>query len=198
MPKIAVVYHSGYGHTKAVAEAVAAGAKKVAGAEVTLIDATTLKPPGRDKKYGDEWAPLDAADAIVMGCPTYMGSVSAGLKQFMEASSAKWMQQVWKDKVAAGFTNSGSQHGDKLNTLQDIIHFAMQHSMIWVGLDLLPGNNSTKGSPADLNRIGSNSGVMTQANVDEGAEVAPPQSDRNTAARLGERVAEITARLHKG
>ncbi len=198
MPKIAVVYHSGYGHTKAVAEAVASGAKRGPDAEVLLVDATTLKPAGADRQYGPEWEPLDTADAIIMGCPTYMGSVSAGLKQFMEASSGKWMQQVWKDKVAAGFTNSGSQHGDKLNTLQDIMHFALQHSMIWVGLDILPGNNSSKGSPSDLNRLGSNSGVMTQANVDQGADVAPPQSDRDTAARLGERVGEIAARLHKG
>ncbi len=198
MPKIAVVYHSGYGHTKAVAEAVAAGAKKVAGSEVTLIDATTLKPPGQDKKYGDEWAPLDAADAIIMGAPTYMGSVSAGLKQFMEAASGKWFAQAWKDKIAAGFTNSGSWSGDKLSTLQDIFHFSMQQMMIWVGLDIMPGYNSSNGTPTDLNRVGSFSGVMTQANVDEGADVAPPQADKDTAARLGERVAEIAARMGKG
>jgi NAD(P)H dehydrogenase (quinone) len=198
MTKIAVVFHSGYGHTKVVAEAVASGAGKVGGAEVSLIDATTLKTPGADKRYGGEWAPLDDADAIIMGCPTYMGSVSAGLKAFFEASSAKWMGQAWAGKVAAGFTNSGSMHGDKLNAIQDIFHFAMQHSMIWVGLDLMPGNNSSKSSPDDLNRIGSSSGVMTQANVDQGADVAPPQCDRDTAARLGERVAEIAARLRNG
>lgn len=195
MTSVVVVYHSGYGHTKVVAEAVADGARKVANTEVSVIDATTLKPPGTDKQYGPEWEPLDAADAIIMGCPTYMASISAGLKGFFEASSGKWMQQAWKDKLAAGFTNSGSMHGDKLNTLQDIMHFAMQHSMIWVGLDLLPGNNSSKGSPEDLNRLGSNSGVMTQANVDQSADEVPPKSDRDTASRLGERVAEWAAKV---
>ncbi|MEM7755515.1 MAG: flavodoxin family protein [Planctomycetota bacterium] len=195
MPNVAIVYHSGYGHTKVVAEAVAQGAGKVSGTDVELIDATTLKPPGQDKQFGPEWAAVDSADAIIMGCPTYMGSVSAGLKQFFEASSAKWMRQEWKDKLAAGFTNSGSMHGDKLNVLQDIMHFAMQHSMVWVGLDLMPGNNSSQSSPDDLNRIGSSTGVMTQANVDQGADEAPPKSDRDTAARLGERVAEWAAKV---
>ena len=195
MPKIAIVYHSGYGHTKAVAESVVRGAQAVAGADVVLIDATTLKPPGADRQYGSEWAPLDDADALIFGCPTYMGSVSAGLKAFMEASSGKWFTLAWKDKLAAGFTNSSSWSGDKLNALQDIMHFAMQHAMVWVGLDMLPGYNTSKGTPEDLNRVGSFTGVMTRANADEGADVAPPKADHDTAARLGERVAEWAAKI---
>ena len=61
--------------------------------------------------------------AIIMGCPTYMGSPSADMKRFMEASSGRWMEQKWADKLAAGFTNSGSQNGDKQNTLVDIATF---------------------------------------------------------------------------
>ncbi|MBK9129284.1 MAG: flavodoxin family protein [Phycisphaerales bacterium] len=198
MVNIAVVYHSQYGHTKAVAEAVARGAASVAGASVELVSADDLPAPDKDRKLGGKWPVLSVADAIIFGCPTYMGSISAGLKRVFEASSGLWMQQAWKDKVAAGFTNSGSWHGDKLNTLQDVVHFAMQHGMIWVGLDLLPGANSSKGSPTDLNRIGSSTGVMTQSNVDQGPDVAPPENDRKTAERLGQRVAEATLRWKRG
>jgi len=189
MAKVIVIYHSGYGHTKSVADAVARGAEGVSGTDVSVIDATTLKPPGADKQYGPEWAPLDEADAMIFGCPTYMGSVSAGFKAFMEASSGKWFTLAWKDKLAAGFTNSSSWSGDKLNTLQDLCHFGMQHAMIWIGLATLPGYNTSKGTPEDLNRIGSFTGVMTRANADEGADVQPPKADLDTAALLGERVA---------
>ena len=100
----------------------------------------------------------------------------------------------WKDKLAAGFTNSSSQSGDKLNTLIQLSVFAAQHGMNWVSLGLLPGNNSSQGSPEDLNRIGSYLGAMAQSNADEGAEVTPPQADRATAEVLGARVAAAARR----
>ncbi|MDH3435283.1 MAG: flavodoxin family protein, partial [Gammaproteobacteria bacterium] len=140
------------------------------------------------------WEKLDAADAIVLGCPTYMGSPSAGLKQFMEATSSRWMTQTWADKLAAGFTNSGSQNGDKQNTLVGIATFAAQHGMVWINLNLLPGNNSSSGSVDDLNRLGASLGAMAQSNVDESADVVPPQADLDTARRLGERVATCAQR----
>lgn len=186
MAKIAIVYHSGYGHTAKQAEAVQQGASGVSGAEATLL--TTDEAQQR-------WDVLEAADAIVFGSPTYMGSASAQFKAFMDASSKVWFGQGWKDKVAAGFTNSASQSGDKLNTLIQMAVFAAQHGMVWVGSGLLPGNNHSKGSVNDLNRLGSFLGVMAQSNSDEGPDVAPLASDLETARLLGERVAQISLRL---
>lgn len=193
MPSICVVYHSGFGHTKIQAEHVAKGAESVEGTEVHLVPVETLEA-AVDHQYGPEWDVLMKADAIAFGCPTYMGSVSAGMKQFMEHSSAAWFGSAWKDKLAAGFTNSGSWSGDKLNTLTDIFLFAMQHHMVWVGLGLMPGYNSSKGTPEDLNRVGCFAGAMAQSNTDEGPDVAPPKADRETAERLGRRLAEAAAR----
>jgi len=182
MNTVAVVYHSGYGHTAAVAKAVARGAADIAGVEVKLVPVTDI-----DR----HWQDLDAADAIIFGAPTYMGGVSAPFKAFMDASSQIWFKQGWKDKIAAGFTHSGSQGGDKFNTVTQLFTFAMQHGMVWTGLGLMPGNNSSKGSVNDLNRLGSFSGLMTQSNVDQGAE-AIPESDLKTAEHLGRRVALVT------
>jgi multimeric flavodoxin WrbA len=126
-----------------------------------------------------------------------MGSASAPFKAFMDASSKRWFTQAWKDKVAAGFTTSASQSGDKLNTLIQLMVFANQQAMLWVGLDIMPGNNSSKGSVDDLNRLGSYSGAMAQANADQGAE-AMLESDLKTAARLGARVAETALALQRG
>jgi NAD(P)H dehydrogenase (quinone) len=186
MTRIAVVYHSGYGHTGAQAEAVARGAKKVVGAEVTLLTSEEAQ---------NQWELLKAADAIIFGSPTYMGSASAQFKVFMDASSKAWYTRDWQDKIAAGFTTSASQSGDKLSTLMQLAVFAAQHGMIWVGQDLLPGNNSSTGSVNDLNRLGSFLGAMAQANADQGADIAPIQSDLLTAEHLGERVATIAKKL---
>jgi len=189
MTLIAIAYHSGYGHTLRQAQSVAAGAGSVAGAEAKLFAVDTLTE--------SDWAELASASAIIFGSPTYMGSASAPFKAFMDASSKPWMAQAWKDKIAAGFTTSGSQSGDKLNTLIQLMVFANQHSMIWVGLDLMPGNNSSKGSVNDLNRLGSFSGAMAQANADQGAE-AMLDSDLRTAEHLGARVAETALAFTRG
>jgi multimeric flavodoxin WrbA len=185
MSTIAIVFHSGYGHTQVQAEAVARGARSVPGSRVALIPVADA-----EARAGE----LDAAAAIVFGAPTYMGSASAPFKGFMDWSSKAWFGQKWKDKLAAGFTNSASHSGDKLNTLVQMFIFAMQHGMVWVGLGLMPGNNSSKGSSADLNRMGGFAGAMAQSNIDAGPEAAPPESDRLTAEHLGRRVAEMAAR----
>jgi NAD(P)H dehydrogenase (quinone) len=117
MTKIAVVFHSGYGHTLRMAQAVAEGA----GAELIAIDAEGNLPEGG-------WETLKAADAIIMGSPTYMGSVSWQFKKFADESSKPWFSQTWKDKLFAGFTNSATMNGDKLSTLHYLFTLAMQHS----------------------------------------------------------------------
>lgn len=184
-----VVYHSGYGHTAKQADAVLEGMQKVDGVEAVAFPVDDFTDA-----EAECWSTLDGADAIVFGCPTYMGSPSAGLKQFMEASSGRWMEQKWVDKLAAGFTNSGSMNGDKQNTLVDLATFAAQHGMNWITLGLMPGNNHSGGSEEDLNRLGACLGAMAQSNVDQSPDECPPASDLETARHLGKRVAEAAKR----
>jgi multimeric flavodoxin WrbA len=184
---IAVAYHSGYGHTKALAEAVAEGAGRHMGTTVHLVDVTTMT--------AQEWQQLDRADAIIFGSPTYMGAVSGPFKNFMDETSKIWFRRGWQDKVSAGFTVSSSQAGDKFATLSQLSTFAAQHGMIWISLGLLPGNNASTAAITDMNRIGGSIGAMAQANADQGADITPPFADRETAALLGARVARLTARF---
>ena len=179
-PVVSVAYHSGYGHTVVLAEAVRAGAVE-AGAEVHLIKV--------DEITEEQWTVLDGSEAIVFGSPTYMGTASGAFHVFAEATSARWATQAWKDKLAAGFTNSGSKSGDKLHTLQFFQILAAQLGMHWVNLGLLPGWNSSTASETDLNRLGVFLGAAAQTNVDEGAE-AVHKADVATAEHLGRRVAE--------
>ncbi len=192
MAKVAVVYHSKYGHTKLQAEAVHRGAAGTEGCDAVLLSV---------EEAAADLDQLDSADAIVFGCPTYMGNVSAGMKEFMEIAAQKWFSLAWKDKIAGGFTNSSSFSGDKLNTLQSIMINAMQHGMIYVGLAMMPcandpeGMNSIEGpGPNTHNRVGSFSGPMA-ASFQVNPPEAPPKGDIETAELYGQRIAEIAAKL---
>lgn len=189
MTAVAIVYHSGFGHTRVVAEHIAKGASSVDGVTASLFNADDLASP-----ESGPWAELAASDALIFGAPTYMGSASAGMKRFMDASSKVWFVSGWKDKIAAGFTNSASWSGDKLSTLNQFAVFAAQHGMIWAGTGMFPGYNKKDSTPEDLNRVGSFLGLMTQANMDEGPDVAPPASDRKTAELFGARIAHVARR----
>ena len=186
MSNVVVVYHSGYGHTRVIAEAVAQGVERHQGSTCLLISVEDVD---------QQWERLHAADAIIFGAPTYMGSASARLKAFMESTATFYLAQPWHDKIAAGFTNSGCLCGDKLNTLLQMAVFAAQHSMIWVGLDVLPARSGSGQFDGQLNRLGSSLGAMAQSNVEQSPEDAPPAEDRCTAALLGERVARLAQRM---
>ncbi|SDR47484.1 flavodoxin family protein [Pseudovibrio sp. Tun.PSC04-5.I4] len=182
---IAVAYHSGFGHTETLAKSVVTGINAVEGATGVLVDVTQLN--------GD-FTVLNAADAIILGSPTYLGSVSGPFKMFMDETSKIFFGRGWQNKLAAGFTVSASRSGDKMTTIVQMTVFAAQHGMIWVGANDMAGNNSSAGSENDINRLGSYLGMMAQANVDEGPEVAPPAADHQTAESFGKRIADASLR----
>ncbi|MEU9477256.1 flavodoxin family protein [Streptomyces sp. NPDC048191] len=187
-PVVSIAYHSGYGHTTVLAEAVRTGAAD-AGAEVHLIKV--------DEITDEQWETLDRSDVIVFGSPTYMGTASGAFHVFAEATSKRWFGQDWKDKLAAGFTNSASKSGDKLHTLQFFQALAAQHGMTWVNLGLHPGWNSSTASENDLNRLGFFSGAAAQTNLDEDAD-GVHKADIATAEHLGRRVAETAQVFTRG
>ncbi|MBA4177393.1 MAG: NADPH-dependent FMN reductase [Leptothrix sp. (in: Bacteria)] len=186
MSAIVIVYHSGYGHTQKVAEAVAAGS----GGRLLAIDAEG-NLPDLDGKGG--WEQLAAAKAIVFGSPTYMGSVSWQFKKFADASSKPWFSQQWKNKLAAGFTNSASMNGDKLSTLHYLFTLSQQHGMLWVGTGMMPSNRKAS-TRDDINYVASSSGLMTTTPSDAGADEMVA-GDIATAKAFGQRVAEAVEML---
>jgi NAD(P)H dehydrogenase (quinone) len=194
MASVYIVYHSGYGHTKLQAEAVYRGAASVPETRAEI------RPTVEAAANLDE---LDQADAIIFGCPTYMGNMSAEMKKFVEAAARKWFTLARKDKIAGAFTNSSSFSGDKLNTLIGLVINAMQHGMIYVGTGMLPSANRpedmqqiTGPSPEALNRVGSFTGPMS-ASFQVTPPHAPVPGDIQTAEAYGKRIAEITQRWVK-
>lgn len=182
MTKTVVIYHSGYGHTQRVAETVAAGAN----AELIAIDA--------EGNLSDAaWDALNAADAIIFGAPTYMGSPSWQFKKFADASSKAWFTRAWENKVFGGFTNSASFNGDKQVSLIAMQTLASQHGGIWVSLGL-PPSNSKAATRNDINNLGGSVGLLVQSPSDASVDEIP-QGDLDTAKLYGQRVAEVAAKL---
>jgi NAD(P)H dehydrogenase (quinone) len=187
-PHLAIAYHSKFGHTAVLAEAVARGAR-AAGARVSVISLGALTD--------SDWDTLDSADGIIFGSATFMGNVSAGFQAFAEQTGRRCLNGSWRDKVAAGFTNSGAKAGDKLHSLMSLAVFAAQHHMHWVSLGLGAGWNSAAGSEHDLNRLGFWIGAGAQTDVDANPDAVHP-ADAATCEHLGGRVATVTRQFVAG
>ena len=183
MATVAIVYFSGYGHTRKQAEAVHAGAASAAGATAALF---AIDPEGNLAESA--WEAITASDAIIFGSPTYMGGPAWQFKKFADASSKPWFMQQWKDKVAGGFTNSASMNGDKFLTISYFMTLAMQHSMVWIGTGLMPAN-SKAATRNDVNYVAGYSGALAQSPSDSSPDEAPLPGDLETAKLFGARVA---------
>lgn len=172
---MAVIYHSNYGHTRRVAEAIVMGARQqLPDAQAKAVDVHDV-----------DWEFLDQADLLVFGSAVYMGSVTAGFKTFMDETSKRWYHRKWEGKWAAGFANSGGLSGDKLAVLQQICLYTMQHGMNWIGLPLMPTGHEAH----DLNRLSSFLGLMTQS-LDGPPDVTPGAGDIDTAIWFGDHLAK--------
>ncbi len=185
MLKVAIVYFSGFGHTKKIAEHVQIGVCEIIKNGADLFDVTTLEDVSVLNQYG----------AIIFGAPTYMGSVPYQFKRFMDGTSKIWMEQGWVDKIAAGFTNSYAVSGGKTGVLMQMFSFAAQHGMLWLPLGLKQCNDDiSHNNPNAINRLGSSLGFMAQSENDT-PEVTPPAGDKRTAELFGERIAKTLLRM---
>ena len=188
MTSVAIVYFSGYGHTKKQAEAVKQGAEKHPGAKIEMIE---IDHDGNVPET--VWPMLEQADAIIFGAPTYMGAPAWQFKKFADASSKPWFGQKWKDKISGGFTNSASINGDKFSTIAYFQTLAMQHSMAWVGTGLMPSNKKDA-DRNDVNWLAGFGGALAQSPSDASADEGPLPGDLETARLFGERIAKFAAK----
>src|SRR3954470_8140461 len=200
--KVHVIFYSTYGHVFRMAEAVAEGARQVAGAEVSLfqvaeiMSAEALAKMGADKaRQGFAQVPvadpknLADADAIVFGTPTRFGNMAAQMRNFLDQTGGLWMKGALVGKVASVFTSTGTQHGGQETTITSTHHTLLHQGMIIVGLpyscqNLMIMTEITGGSPY---------GAGTLAGPDGSRQ---PSANELAIARFqGKHVAEITAKL---
>ncbi len=184
MKKVAVVYHSGHGHTEYMAKKVVEGVGSVSGVDVELLKADDLAAAPEK---------LTGFDGFIWGSPTYLGGVSGVFKTFMDATGRLWKNQQLKGKLAAGFTVSSLPAGDKQTTLLSMVVFSMQHGMMWMGNPILPEQHSGVPYEQAANRLGSWTGMMAQAGHGAAADSFEP-GDIRTAKLFGQNFANALIR----
>ncbi len=180
MPKIEIASYSGTGNTTELAGLIA----QASGGRVWSL------PHDGDGKPA-MWEALDVADAILFGSPTYMGGPAWQFKRFADASSGRWDKRSWQNKLAGGFTASGSTNGDKGECLSYFITLANQHGMIWVSLG--QASPPSRANDAEqMNWTGGNGGVMAIA-----GRGGLPKGDILSVQAYGTRIKELTQRFQR-
>lgn len=203
--KIHVIFYSMYGHIFTMAEAVAEGAKQVAGAEVSLLQVQELVPEAALQKTGAAAARqkfahvpiadphnLAEADAIIFGTPTRFGNMSAQMRNFLDQTGGLWAKGALIGKVGSVFTSTGTQHGGQETTITSFHTTLLHQGMIIVGVPyscqgLVNMNEITGGSPY---------GAATLAGSDGSRQ--PSENELSIARFQGKHVAEITHKLVGG
>lgn len=200
--KIHVVFYSMYGHIYTMAEAIAAGAREVAGAEVQLFQVPELIPPEALEKAGAAGArkafahipvikpdQLADADAIIFGTPTRFGNMAAQMRNFLDQTGQLWFHGKLIGKVGSVFASSASQHGGQETTITSFHSTLLHHGMIVVGV---PYSEQRLVTMSELSG-GTPYGATTVTGGD--GKRMPSENELAIARFQGKHVAQIAARL---
>jgi NAD(P)H dehydrogenase (quinone) len=198
MAKILVLYHSFYGHIEAMANAVAEGARQVAGAQVdikrvpeTVPDELFRKSGGKANQPAAVAQPTELAnyDAIIFGTPTRFGNMSGQMRNFLDQTGGLWMSGALVGKVGSVFCSSATQHGGQESTILTFIPTLLHQGMIVVGL---PYAEQTQMGVDEI-KGGSPYGASTIAGGQ--GERMPSQQELGMARYQGKHVATIATKL---
>jgi NAD(P)H dehydrogenase (quinone) len=198
MAKVLVLYHSFYGHIETMAEAVAKGAREVAGSQVEIKRVPETMPADVFAKAGgkgNQAAPvaqpdeLANYDAIIFGTPTRFGNMTGQMRNFLDQTGALWMSGALVGKVGSIFTSSATQHGGQESTILTFIPTLLHQGMLVVGLPYAEqrqmGLDEIKGgSPYGASTIAGGKG-----------ERMPSEQELGMAAFQGKHVATIAKKL---
>jgi NAD(P)H dehydrogenase (quinone) len=199
---VQVVFYSMYGHLYQMAEAVAAGAREVAGAEVTLLQVPELVPDQALERTGAKAArqafahipiarpdQLAGADAIIFGTPTRFGNMCAQMRNFLDQTGGLWAKGALIGKVGSVFTASATQHGGQETTITSFHTTLLHHGFVIVGVPYSESRQTrideiTGGSPYGASTITGGDGARQ-----------PSENELAIARFQGRHVAEIAAKL---
>lgn len=200
--KVLIAYYSMYGHIHRMAEAVAEGAREVAGAEVLIRRVPETLPADVLEKMGAVEAQkkmaqipvctieeLADADAIIFGTPTRFGNMCGQMRQFLDATGGLWMKGSLVGKLGSVFTSSATQHGGQESTILSFHITLLHQGMVVVGLPYafqgqMRNDEITGGSPYGASTIAGTQG-----------ERSPSENDLAAARYQGKHVTSIAARL---
>ena len=198
MSKVLVLYYSMYGHIETMANAVAEGARGVAGTEVSVKRVPELIPEEVARKAGaklDQAAPIAAVselpdyDAIIFGTPTRFGNMCAQMRNFLDQTGGLWAKGALIGKVGSVFTSTGTQHGGQETTITSVHSTLLHLGMVIVGVpyscqELTNMNEITGGSPYGAGTLAGGDGKRQ-----------PTENELKIARFQGDHVAKIAAKL---
>jgi len=199
---IQIVFYSMYGHIYQMAEAVAAGAREVPGAEVSIYQVAELVPDEALERTGAKAArakfahipiadpnKLAEADAILFGTPTRFGNMAAQMRNFLDQTGGLWMKGSLVGKVGSVFASTGTQHGGQETTITSFHTTLLHQGMIIVGVPY------TEARLVNMDEItgGTPYGATTLAAADGSRQ--PSENELAIARFQGRHVAEIAAKL---
>ncbi len=204
MAKVYVVFYSMYGHVHRMAEAVAEGARSVAGTEVKLFQVPELVPEEALERTGAKQAraafanvpvmepeQLAEADAVIFGTPTRFGNMAAQMRNFLDRTGGLWVKGSLVGKVGSVFCSTGTQHGGQETTITTFHTTLLHQGMVIVGVpytcpQLTNMAEITGGSPYGAGTLAGSDGKRT-----------PTENELAIARFQGKHVAEIAAKLAK-
>ena len=200
---VQIVFYSLYGHTYALAGAIAEGAQSAApDAKVELLQVEEQLPPGVLEKMGANEAKkafahvpiadpdrLADADAILLGSPTRYGHATASMQTFLDQTGGLWKRGALVGKAGGMFTSTGSQHGGQETTLMNLSTFFYHMGMVIVGVPY-----AAKGL-GEIDEVsgGSPYGSTTIAGSDGSRKVS--ENELSIARYQGKHTAEIARKL---
>ena len=200
--KIQVIFYSMYGHIFKMAEAVAAGAREVEGAQVDIYQVAELVPESTLERMGAKAArqvfahiplakveQLPEADAILFGTPTRFGNMCAQMRNYLDQTGQLWLKGSLIGKVGSVFTSTATQHGGQETTITSFHTTLLHQGMVIVGVPyseqgLLNMKEITGGSPY---------GAGTLAGGDGSRQ--PSENELAIARFQGKHVAHIAKKL---
>jgi NAD(P)H dehydrogenase (quinone) len=178
---IYVVYDSEGGHTETLAKAIAEGAQQVDGARVYInhVDQADVRD-------------LANMDAVIWGCPGHFGTISAGMKAWIDKLGYIWAQGKLIGKFGAVFCTTATVHGGVEATMLNLITPMLHQGMIVVGLPANVPENALYGS---YYGVGITCPVETSPDAPPNL---PSENDLALGRALGERVARVTKQYLNG
>ncbi|MFP3726662.1 NAD(P)H-dependent oxidoreductase [Priestia filamentosa] len=171
--KICIVYDSEGGHTEELAQAIAEGARMVQGGEVFLRSV-----------HEANVRELPEMDAIIWGCPGHFGTISSGLKAWIDKLGYLWAEGKLINKVGAVFCTTATTHGGLEATMLNLITPMLHQGMIITGLT---------GNIPENALYGSYYGVGITCPVESNGLLS--EEDKQLGMALGKRVAGVTAKF---
>lgn len=198
MTKVLVLYYSSYGHIEAMAEAVAEGARSVAGTTVDIKRVPELVPDevaAAAHIKVNQAAPIATPDelanydAIIFGTPTRFGNMAAQMRNFLDQTGGLWFANALVGKVGSVFCSTASQHGGQETTITSFHTTLLHHGMVIAGLPYTFKGNSEMGEISG----GSPYGATTLAGND-GSRM-PSENELAGARFQGNHVAQIAGKL---